>query len=68
MLTVGIERYDEFGAGPERELDAGLQGRALPEVHRVAHYRGARPGGDLAGGISRSVIDQHHPETAATHV
>ncbi len=41
VLAVAVEGDDVAGAAGERQVDAGLQGRALAEVDRVAHHRHA---------------------------
>ena len=42
VLAVGVESHDRFGALLQRELDAGLQRRALAEIDRMVHHNRRR--------------------------
>src|SRR2546421_376078 len=65
MLTVGIECDDHFGITQKRELDAGLQRGALPEVDRMLKYDRAAFGSHPRGHIRRAVVDHHDPMRVA---
>ena len=61
VLTVGVERGEHRRAGPAAGvLDAGLDGRALAEVDRMAHDVRARAQRDVAGVVAAAVIDTDH--------
>ena len=60
VLAVGVERGEHRGAGlAAGVLDAGLDGRALAEVDRVAARRGRRPRSATSAVSSRLPSSTH---------
>src|SRR5208337_135402 len=57
VLAVGVERGENLGAGLlAGVLDAGLDGRALAQVDRMAHQVSSGPPGDLARAVGAAVV------------
>ena len=60
MLTVGVEGGEDLCAGlTAGVLDAGLDGRTLAQIHRVAHQMCPGPQRDLAGVVAAAVVHAH---------
>ena len=60
VLTVGVEGGEDLSAGlAAGVLDAGLDGRTLAQVHRVAHQMRPGPQRDVAGVVAAAVVHAH---------
>ena len=60
VLSVGIESHNIIGTLLQREVDAGLQRGALPQIDRVRDNSGARRERNLSRRVMGAVIDDNH--------
>jgi hypothetical protein len=61
MLPVGVEGGEDLRAGlTAGVLDAGLDGRALAQVHRVTDQMRPGPQGEVASAVRAAVVHTHH--------
>ncbi len=61
VLTVAVEGGEDLCAGlAAGVLDAGLNGRTLAQIHRVAHQMCPGPQRSVAGVVAAAVVHTHH--------
>lgn len=68
MLSIGIESHNVIGTLLQREVDAGLERSALPQIDRVRENSGAGRKRNLPRRVMGAVIDDNHAIASAHEI